>query len=149
MRIDFAFSPLELASVGFFYKDLEDPIELVSAVETTNYIDLYVNADTATVWGFELEGRKDFSFAVPYASRVGWLEGVAPMLADLQFMANISIVESSVEGFTAPPADDRKDAPVTDPCPAENNRPRASAAGLIIGRLPGTRTPAGMAELSE
>jgi outer membrane receptor protein involved in Fe transport len=103
LRWEWFFTPLELASVGFFYKDLEDPIELVSAIETTNYIDLYVNADTATVWGFELEGRKDFAFAVPFVRRWSWLEGVAPRLADLQILANVSIVESEVEGFTPPP----------------------------------------------
>lgn len=103
LRWEWFFSPLELASVGFFYKDLKDPIELVSAIETTSYIDLYVNADTATVWGFELEGRKDFAFAVPYVRRVSWLEGVAGRLADLQILLNVSIVESEVEGFTPPP----------------------------------------------
>jgi hypothetical protein len=103
LRWEWFFTPLELASVGFFYKDLKDPIELVSSVETTNYIDLYVNADAATVWGFELEGRKDFAFAAPYVGKVSWLSSVAPRLADLQIQANVSIVESSVQGFTPPP----------------------------------------------
>ncbi len=103
LRWEWFFSPLEIVSVGFFYKDLADPIELITAVETSNYIDTFVNADTATVWGFELELRKDFQFLVAPTRRVAWLEGVATVLNDLQFFLNVSVVESEVSGFVAPP----------------------------------------------
>jgi outer membrane receptor protein involved in Fe transport len=104
LRWEWFFTPLELASVGFFYKDLSDPIELTTAGDAGgNFFDFYVNADSATVWGFEFEARKDFAFAVPYAERVGWLKEFAPALEDLQLLVNASVVESSVEGLIAPP----------------------------------------------
>jgi outer membrane receptor protein involved in Fe transport len=103
LRWEWFFSPLELASVSFFYKDLTDPIELVTAVETSNYIYLFVNAESATVWGFEFEGRKDFSFLVPYARRWSWLGDHASKLADLQIQVNVAVIESTVSGFIPPP----------------------------------------------
>ncbi|MGD9764527.1 MAG: TonB-dependent receptor [Candidatus Binatia bacterium] len=103
LRWEWFFSPLEIASVGFFYKDLEDPIELITAVDASNFIDTFVNADSATVWGFELELRKDFQFLVAPARRVTWLSSVAPVFNDLKFLLNVSLVESEVSGFTAPP----------------------------------------------
>jgi TonB-dependent receptor len=102
LRWEWFFSPLELASVGFFYKDLEDPIEKITAVETSNVIDTFVNSASATIWGFEFEGRKSFDFLVPYAQRVSWLRDIAANLADLQFQVNASVVESSVSDDFGP-----------------------------------------------
>ena len=62
VRWEWFLSPLELASVGFFYKDLTKPIELAALVQTSSYIDFFVNADSATLWGFEFELRKNFDF---------------------------------------------------------------------------------------
>ena len=93
------FSPLELASASFFYKDLKKPIEIVSIPETSALLNSFINADSATVWGFELEGRKNFNFLVPYAR--GWrgMKAIAPHLADVQILTNVSIVESEVQGI--------------------------------------------------
>lgn len=104
LRWEWFFSPLELVSASVFYKELEQPIELVTAVETSALIDTYVNYDNASLWGVELEARKDFNFAVPYLRRVSWLKTVAPALADVQLLVNASIIDSETsEQFTRPP----------------------------------------------
>lgn len=102
LRWEWFFTPLELASVGFFYKDLKNPIELAAVVETSSYIDFYVNADEATLWGFEFELRKNFDFLVPYVAEWEPLRGIAPSLADLQFELNASVIESEVTGIEDP-----------------------------------------------
>ncbi len=102
LRWDWFFTPLELASVTFFYKDLKKPIELAALVQTSSFIDFFVNADSATLWGFEFELRKNFDFLVPHAAKLDWLKGVAPNLADLQFELNASVIQSEVTGISDP-----------------------------------------------
>jgi outer membrane receptor protein involved in Fe transport len=102
LRWEWFFTPLELVSVGFFYKELTNPIELAALVETSSYIDFFVNAKKANLWGFELEGRKNFDFLVPYAAEVSWLRRVAPSLADVQLEVNASIIQSEVSGIISP-----------------------------------------------
>ena len=99
LRWEWFFSPLELASASFFYKDLKKPIEIVSIPETSALLNSYINAESATVWGFELEGRKNFNFLVPYARRWRGMKAIAPHLADVQILTNVSIVESEVQGI--------------------------------------------------
>lgn len=117
LRWEWFFSPLELVSLSFFYKDLEKPIELVTGGDAAGAVyDLYVNYDSATLWGFEIETRKDFNFAVPYARRVSWLADVAPHLADLQLLINVSVVDSTASENFAPPA---PGLPTVAPAPGE------------------------------
>ena len=97
LRWEWFFSPLELASVSFFYKDLKKPIEVVSLPLVSDQLDSVLNADTATLWGFEFEVRKNFEFLVPYVRRWEPLRGIASALADVQFTANLSVIESEVK----------------------------------------------------
>lgn len=101
LRWEWFFTPLELVSAGFFYKELEKPIEVVTGRDSAGGVfDVFVNYDNASLWGIELEGRKDFAFAVPYVHQVSWLEDLAPHLADVQIQVNASIVDSTTsEGF--------------------------------------------------
>ncbi|MEO8605222.1 MAG: TonB-dependent receptor, partial [bacterium] len=99
LRWEWFFMPLELVSVGFFYKQLTNPIELAAVVSTSSYYDFFVNADSGNLWGFEVEGRKNFDFLVPYVAKVDWLQPVAPALADLQLEINASAIESEVTGI--------------------------------------------------
>ncbi len=105
LRWEWFFTPLELASVGFFYKDFKNPIEVVTGTDAGgNVSDVYVNYDSATLWGFELEARKNFAFAEPWARKVDWLSPVARHLADVQLLINVSTNESATsEAFTPPP----------------------------------------------
>jgi outer membrane receptor protein involved in Fe transport len=113
LRWEWFFTPLELVSAGFFYKDLTNPIELAALVETSQYIDFYVNAKTANLWGFEFEVRKNFDFLVPRAAEVSWLRRVAPALADVQVEVNASVIQSEVSGIISP--DPKKPVTVTNP----------------------------------
>jgi hypothetical protein len=103
LRWEWFFSPLELVSAGFFYKNFDKPIEIVAVSSTSALIDTPNNAQSATLWGFEFEGRKNFGFLTDYASRWDWLKPVAPELYNVQFLSNISIIQSNVTGLTTPP----------------------------------------------
>jgi hypothetical protein len=93
-RWEWFFSPLELASVGFFYKQLNGPIEPVTVATQTNPIDTWVNGGDATLYGVELEGRKNFGFIQerlrPLSLLINWT------LAD----SNVSIPRQEVFGLT-------------------------------------------------
>jgi len=117
LRWEWFFSPLELVSASVFYKDLSNPIELVTGRDSAGGVfDVYVNYDDASLWGVELETRKDFNFAVPYARRVSWLAEIAPHLADLQLLINVSVVDSTTsENFR--PVD--QDLATVSPAPGE------------------------------
>jgi outer membrane receptor protein involved in Fe transport len=126
LRWEWFFSPLELASLSFFYKDLEQPIELVTGADAGGTIyDVFVNYDSATLWGVEMEVRKDFNFAVPYARRVTWLRTVAPHLADLQVLINVSVVDSETSETFTPP-----DFPSVAPAPG--NPPLQGQSPYVI-----------------
>jgi outer membrane receptor protein involved in Fe transport len=84
IRWEWFFSPLELVSAGFFYKDLSGPIEQVTVIIGTDPVDTWVNGGDATLYGFEVEGRKDFAF-------------VNERLRPLSLMVNGSWADSSVD----------------------------------------------------
>ncbi len=100
LRWEWFFSPLELVSLGFFYKDLQNPIETTITTDS-GLINTFVNAEAATLYGFELEGRKNFEFLVPYAREVGWLAPIADSLADVQMVANVTIADSEATNIPA------------------------------------------------
>ena len=62
LRWEWFFSPLELVSAGFFYKQLNGPIEPVTLINGSSLVDTWVNGGNATLWGFEFEGRKNLGF---------------------------------------------------------------------------------------
>jgi hypothetical protein len=99
LRWEWFFTPLELASASFFYKNLDKPIEIVALSSTSQNIDTPVNANSGTLWGFEFELRKNFGFLTPYAARQNWLQWMAPELNNVQLLSNISIIESNVTGL--------------------------------------------------
>jgi outer membrane receptor protein involved in Fe transport len=76
----------ENASIALFYKDLKDPIErvAVTASGTAGNTRTYQNADSATVYGVEIDGRKEFSLDSAFTHTL--------------FLAvNASYIESEVE----------------------------------------------------
>ena len=65
-RWEWFFSPLEVTSLGFFYKQIKSPIEKYTLYVTTEPVDTFANAaGDATLYGIELETRKDFGFIRP------------------------------------------------------------------------------------
>ncbi len=99
LRWEWFLSPLELLSVGVFYKDLKNPIELSAVPGVTGVIETRTNADEAIAWGVEFEMRKNFNFLVPYARRWRALGRFAYALADVELLFNGTLVESEVSGL--------------------------------------------------
>jgi hypothetical protein len=83
LRWEWFFSPLEIASISYFHKDIDQPIEQTVIVESSLIADSFRNADNAVLNGVELEGRKDFAF-------------VSPRLQPLSLWANFTYVDSTV-----------------------------------------------------
>lgn len=139
LRWEWFFTPLELASAGFFYKDLENPIELMTGRDAGGSVsDVFVNFDRATLWGFELEGRKNFGFVEPWARAVSWLQPLAPHLADVEILVNVAINQSQTSkitdnppgGYTPPPAYITKVAPAPGSAPLVAQPPFVVNAAL-------------------
>lgn len=63
LRFEQYFNDGESASVALFYKDMTDPIErvAVTASGTAGNTRTFQNAESATVYGVEVDGRKEFS----------------------------------------------------------------------------------------
>ena len=85
-RWEWFFSPTEILSVGFFYKELTKPIEQTVIQRASDLVNSFANADTGWVYGLEFEGRKNFQFL--------W-----PQLRDLSILSNATWAQSEV---TAP-----------------------------------------------
>lgn len=62
VRWEWFFSPLELVSLSFFRKSIDQPIEKVSILAGPEIAETWLNAGAATVTGFEFEGRKNLGF---------------------------------------------------------------------------------------
>jgi outer membrane receptor protein involved in Fe transport len=102
-RWEWFYSPLELVSLGFFYKQISQPIEKYTLYVSTEPIDSFANAEgDATVYGVEVEARKDFGF-------------IRPALKALNATVNFTWAESEVdvgtpviEGFTVRPTSPKR-----------------------------------------
>jgi len=73
----------EVFSVGGFYKQIQKPIEQVVVVGASDLRDSFVNAERATLEGFEVEGRKN-------------LGSLTPRLSTLTLTANVAYIASTV-----------------------------------------------------
>jgi carboxypeptidase family protein/TonB-dependent receptor-like protein len=83
LRWEWFLSPLELTSMGVYFKSLKNPIEQVVIQQSSNIADSFVNADTGEVLGLEFEVRKDFGF-------------VGPRWKDLSLLTNATWQQTSV-----------------------------------------------------
>jgi hypothetical protein len=102
-----------LASASFFYKDLQDPIEDIVRTLSSISVASFKNAPTAYLYGFELEGRKNFGFVGPWLADEGWLAHIAPYFANVNLNANVSWIQSEVDVTPRPgdrdnPTDDKR-----------------------------------------
>ena len=82
-RWEWFISPLELLSVSFFYKNLQNPIEKVAILAGPEIAETWLNAESATLKGFEFEARKNLGF-------------LQSKLAPLTFEMNATYIDSSV-----------------------------------------------------
>jgi TonB-dependent receptor len=96
VRWEWYFGAADSMSIGYFKKDIEDPIEL-GKVQAQNDIYTWFNADEASLEGVEFEIVKD----LPFSSWFGWSDG----WEYFGISANVSYIDSEVtllaEGETA------------------------------------------------
>lgn len=103
LRWEWFFSQLELVSASFFYKSLDKPIETILIPVGSSVANSFANAENGNVWGFELEGRKNFGF-------------LHEELAPVTFLLNAAWIQSSVtlpQDPVLPP--DTPSVPLTTP----------------------------------
>ncbi len=62
LKYSYFFSDTENIKVGLYYKEMQDPIEDVMLPTSSLPIYSFINADTATLYGLELDGRKNLDF---------------------------------------------------------------------------------------
>lgn len=89
LRYDFSPTPTELVSVGLFYKEITDPIELI-ILPSEALLVTFANADGAENYGVEFELRKNLGFL----NR--WLFE-NPLWDRLTIAGNASWIESNIE----------------------------------------------------
>lgn len=65
LKYSYFFSESENVKFGLFYKYMEDPIEDVMLPSTSLPIYSFANTKEATLYGFEVDGRKNFDFIDP------------------------------------------------------------------------------------
>lgn len=97
LRWDWFFSPVELASISVFYKDLANPIEDVLNTKSSSTVITFVNAESASLYGAEFEVRKNFGFVGPWAARQDYTRWSAPYFANLNLNVNVSLIDSTVD----------------------------------------------------
>lgn len=84
LRWDWFLGLNELLSFSVFYKDFTNPIEKVIPVQAASTEFTYRNIESATVYGVELEFRKNFEF-------------ISPALRYLQVGGNLALIKSVVQ----------------------------------------------------
>lgn len=100
VRWEWFLSANEILSAGVFYKDLQDPIEAIVINQGSNNVDSFVNADSATLVGVELESRLDLHRFTDY------LDGFS-LLANATYVhSNVKIPDAGVGTDTT--SDDRE-----------------------------------------
>jgi TonB-dependent receptor-like protein/carboxypeptidase family protein len=102
-RWEWFFSPLELVSLGFFYKALEGPIEPIGFIEGTEQFQTWVNEGDATLLGVEIEARKNFGFLherlrpVSMITNITWSDSSVDVLPQRLFGTGIVTQPTSTE----------------------------------------------------
>lgn len=79
-------NPGEMFSIGGFYKNFKDPIEIYSKISTENPQFRFNNAVMATSWGIELELKKSLASL-----------GVSRFLRNTSFNLNAALIASNVD----------------------------------------------------
>ena len=82
IAIEWFLSPGEILSAGFFYKKFDSPIEAVNVPLGSQLLTTWENADSADLFGLEIEGRKN----------LGFVKG----LKDFSLISNFSWMDSEV-----------------------------------------------------
>jgi len=126
LRYEFYPSPSELISVGAFYKYFKDPIESFALSNSGTLSYTFINAQSATSYGLEVEIRKSFASL-----------SQRKLFQNLSFVANGSLIQSNIELGNTVKTVDQSGAVVTVPVdnqdksrPMMNQSPYLVNAGL-------------------
>lgn len=92
LRYEMYPNPGEMISVGGFYKNFKDPIELYLQITSENPQLVYGNAAGATSWGLEFEFRKSLASL-----------GVSRLLRNTTFNLNAAYINSNIDIGTGSP----------------------------------------------
>ncbi len=84
LRFEWYFNELDTFSFAYFYKKLENPIERTYRATSNRPYLSFMNADTATIEGIEIDGRKGLGF-------------IAERFEPFYVAANVSFTKSRVE----------------------------------------------------
>ncbi len=128
VRWEWFLSPLEVVSLGAFYKDLQSPIELSVRGSATSPIETRVNTDKAYLWGLEFESRNSFSFMVPWVREWDPMRPYASVFSDIELNLNVTYVDSEARGFQPPPL--ANNIAANDPRPLTEQAPYVINATL-------------------
>jgi TonB-dependent receptor len=119
LRAEWFFAGGDNLTVSLFYKDIENPIETVEAPGSDDNIALsFINAETAEVYGVEVEGLKGLGFL----SNGGWTE---PFFVS----GNVTVSDSEITiGGSAPGL-------------TNNKRPMTQHSDLVVNAQLGYDSP--------
>ncbi|HYD47414.1 MAG TPA: TonB-dependent receptor [Terriglobales bacterium] len=96
LRWEWFLTEIELLSLSVFYKDISDAIEQVAEGRNSSVVDSFVNTD-GTLWGLELEARKNLGFLSSWLPQRPWLQAAGYQLGNLTFLINASYIDSQVD----------------------------------------------------
>jgi len=94
LRWEWFLSDIEVLSFSFFKKDIPAAIERVAQTTTSKAIDSFRNA-SASLYGVELEARKNLDFIAAPLHGVRWLGASAEHLERFSVLGNVAIIRSN------------------------------------------------------
>lgn len=104
LRWEYYLSPSENIFAGFFWKDLTNPIELVTQVGS-GVLNTYQNTDKANIYGFEFELLKKLDFVHPHLQNfyVGgnYTWSTSKVQLSAENLASLTTAERSLQGHSA------------------------------------------------
>jgi outer membrane receptor protein involved in Fe transport len=135
LRWEWFFSPLELVSLSFYHKKLQNPIERSVLAVGSGIVFSFFNAESATLTGMELEFRKDFGFLSSWWSRFKNLS----LLTNLNYSTSTAITPRGA--FQVQTSQERQmqgQAPYILNVSLDYNDPAWGSARLLYNRIGST-----------
>src|SRR5262245_31013696 len=135
VRWEWFFSPLELVSLSFYHKNLQNPIERSVLAVGSGIVFSFFNAESATLTGMELEFRKDFGFLSPWWSKFKNLS----LLTNLNYSTSTAITpRGEFQVQTSQERQMQGQAPYILNVSLDYNDPNWGSARLLYNRIGST-----------
>jgi outer membrane receptor protein involved in Fe transport len=88
-------SPSEVISAGLFYKKFKDPIEVVSVPLSSSLLTTWENAESADLYGFEVEARKSLDIIAKDLKDISVIANFAYMKSEVKISADASAIQTN------------------------------------------------------